>query len=291
MKKIFIIFLAFIGLISCDDNSNIFRIKVSFESPFPKRAKNLTYKLGDEFSIKRNKDTITYTVSYDKGEQVNFIINKKTNDTIFTGIVNKYRGLYYFNEQINDSSYWIYAVEINNGTIKGLGTNWIQMSFLNEEIDKSFLNNSDLKGLIKSVNTDTSVIRLAPDKKILKEFYYSIIDSLPTDTFISGFDYETQTELSNNKNVELINGLNETSNNEMIINLYPNPANDFITVETDKPDENIFMVANINGQISITGRLINKTTKIDVSELPEGTYFIKLDKEDGRTEIRKFVIQ
>jgi hypothetical protein len=291
MKKIFIIFLAFIGLISCDDNSNIFRIKVSFERPFPKRAKNLTYKLGDEFSIKHDKDTITYTVSYDKGEQVNIIINKKTNDTIFMGIVNKYRGLYYFNEQINDSSYWIYAVEINNGTIKGLGTNWIQMSILDEYIDKSFLNNSELKGLIKSVNIDTSVIRLTPDKKLLKEFYYSIIDSLPTDTFISKFDYETKTELSNNKNIELINGLNETSNNEMILNLYPNPANDFIMIETDKPDENIFLVTNINGQIFITGKLINKTTKIDVSELQEGTYFIKLDKEDGRTETRKFIIQ
>ena len=77
----------------------------------------------------------------------------------------------------------------------------------------------------------------------------------------------------------------------MILNLYPNPANDFIMIETDKPDENIFMVTNINGQIFITGKLINKTTKIDVSGLPEGTYFIKLDKEDGRTETRKFIIQ
>jgi len=290
MKKIVII-LAFIGLISCNDNSSIFGIKVSFESPFPKRAKNLTYKLGDEFSIKHNKDTVTYIVSFDKREKINFIINKKTNDTIFMGIVNKYRGLYYFSELINDSSYWIYAVKINNGTIKGLGTNLTQMLFLNEEIDKSLFNNSDLKGLIKSINNDTSKIRLTPDKKLLKEFYCSLINSLPTDTFISGFDYETQAELSYNKNKESINGLNITSNNEMILNLYPNPANDFIMVEADKPDKNIFVIANINGQISITGRLINKTTKIDISELPEGTYFIKLDKEGGRTETRKFIIQ
>lgn len=291
MKQILFILLVVIALISCNETGSNVIMKASFDSSFPKRAKNLTNKLGNEFSIKHNKDTLTYTVSYDKGKQVNFIINKKTNDTIFTGIVNKYKGLYYFNEQINDSSYWIYAVEINNGTIIGLGTNWMQMSYLNEEIDKSFLNNSDLKGLIKSVNIDTSVIRLTPDKKLLKEFYYSIIDSLPIDTFISGFDYETQTELSNNENTELINGLNETSNNEMILNLYPNPANEFITIETDKPDENIYMIANINGQMVISGKIKKKTFKIDISELKSGTYFIKLDKEDGKSETSKFIIE
>ena len=297
MKKVVIILITVIILISCDENRELMPIsmKATFETSFPKHEKNMIYKLGKEFSLKNNNDTVNFKVFFDKKNRFNYIINKKTNDTVFSGIVNKYRGLYYFNKQINDTTYWIYAVKIENGTITGLGTEWFQMIYLNEQLDnvlyKKQVENEDLKLMIKTINKDTSIIKLIPQKKIMRTIYQSMIDSLPLDTIVDGFDYENYEELSGIKNYEIDTTLKETSKNGIIINLYPNPANEYIILEVDKANENIFSIFNIYRQIVMSGKIIEKKMKIDVSELSSGTYFISLDKEDGNREIRKFIIE
>ena len=299
MKKVLIILITAIILISCDENSELMpiSIKATFETPFPKREKNMIYKLGKEFSLKNNNDTVNFKVIFNKKNHFNYIINKKTNDTAFSGIVNKYRGLYYFNEQINDTTYWIYAVKIENGTITGLGTEWFQMIYLDEQLDeilnKKRKENEDLKLLIKTINKDTSIIKLIPQKKVMQTFYQSIIDSLPPDTIIDGFDYENYQELSGIKNYEIDTTLKETQKKGIIINLYPNPADEFITieVEVDKANKDIFFIINIYGEVVMSGKIMEKEVKIDVSELSSGTYFISIPNENGNREIRKFIIK
>ena len=295
MKKTLLILLAVVTLYSCDENGGITNIKSTFDSPFPKRVKDLTFKLGNEFSIKHNNDTIDFELSFNKTERINYIVNKKTNDTIFSGIINKYKGLYYFNKELNDSTYWIYAVEINNGIIRGLGTEWLQMSCLNEEINRLLLKkenyNQDLQGLIKTINKDTSIIQLIPDKKIMKRFYSSIIDSLPTDTIIDWFELESNSILSNNDKVIMETELIETENNEIILNLYPNPANEFITLKTNLSEKVIYYIININGQIVRSGQINSNVFKIDVSEFYSGTYFIQVYNETERKETVKLIIE
>jgi len=159
-NRIFIltVLLTFL-LTSCDDSQP----DITFDSPFPKRKKNLQWKLGDQFSILKNNDTITYRITFNHIDRENYIINNNTNDTIFAGTVSKYRGLYYFDHQINDTTYWISAVDIDkdifnmHNTIRGLGlgTAFQQMLLLNNEIEQG-----NLKKLIKYTDPDKNIIRL-----------------------------------------------------------------------------------------------------------------------------------
>lgn len=292
MKKILIISLVALILASCNENGNL---TATFESSFPKRGKNMTLHLGDEFSVKKNNDTIDYKVLFKKEERINYIINKKTKDTVFSGRVNKYRGLYYFNQQINDTTFWIYAVKIENGTIKGLGTEWFQMAYLNEELEKVLYEKQgaikDLELMIKTINKDTSIIKLVPEKKLMKMIYRSILDSLPSDTIIDFFGVDNTYEFETTDNIIEITEPKETSNKEIIVKLYPNPANEYIVIETKGFLENIYGISNTMGQIVLSGKINSEEFRIDVSEFNAGTYFISVDKENGKSETLKFIVE
>ncbi len=77
-------------------------------------------------------------------------------------------------------------------------------------------------------------------------------------------------------------GIPEISNNS--VRLFPNPAIDFITIQTDKPVSQINLL-DINGkevEVSI------KENKIDVSLLPPGNYFIHI-KSEGKNFVKQFI--
>ena len=64
------------------------------------------------------------------------------------------------------------------------------------------------------------------------------------------------------------------------LNIYHIPTNGSITVETEPAD---YRITNLMGQILMTGRV--EAQRIDVSELPAGTYFIIIN---GITQ--KFIV-
>jgi hypothetical protein len=57
------------------------------------------------------------------------------------------------------------------------------------------------------------------------------------------------------------------------VSIYPNPTYDFVTINSSKSFETA-SVYNINGQL-IKQIEINELTKIDLSELESGVYFIR----------------
>jgi len=57
------------------------------------------------------------------------------------------------------------------------------------------------------------------------------------------------------------------------IELYPNPANDFITVNTQK--DTVIYIIDTSGRILITQNVANSSERIDVSKLSCGIYFVK----------------
>ena len=80
-----------------------------------------------------------------------------------------------------------------------------------------------------------------------------------------------------------------TANYKSNVNIYPNPANDHITIDFGNLDNvegwNIKII-NILGQ-EVLSQPMN-TDKIDVSELTKGIYIIKIS--DGMSQIdRKFI--
>ncbi len=81
-------------------------------------------------------------------------------------------------------------------------------------------------------------------------------------------------------------GIAETNTNESTIVVYPNPATDYITIES--PISSLTEIATIEGQLIRTLISTNSKTKLDVSTLPCGVYVVKVKTEKGVT-VRKFI--
>ena len=82
-------------------------------------------------------------------------------------------------------------------------------------------------------------------------------------------------------------GVNEMENS---INVYPNPTNCVLFVETRQGtsllEQTEYRITNTMGQTVLTGQIAAETLQIDVSNLPQGMYFISVD---GTTQ--KFVVK
>ena len=83
------------------------------------------------------------------------------------------------------------------------------------------------------------------------------------------------------------NGLNESAENQF--NIYPNPTNGVLVVETRRATSlptQTYRITNLMGQTLMTGTITAETQQIDVSALPEGMYFISVGDMT-----RKFVVK
>ena len=301
LKYILIISSFFTLFIGCDEDkfASPYGIRSYFDHPFQNRAKNLTWVLGDEFSLKREKDTLNYTVSFNKESRVNMIINKVNNDTIFEGKVCKYKQLYYFNQQISDTSYWIYAVKIENNLIRGLATGWSQMFHWDQHFDTIFtrhLKNDSLNNSNKPwpnvqpeyLDSVLKRIKITPKKKVLRPFYESIVKKLPVDTII---DFKLSEEEESNE-VDTIFSTSDTQDynleridltNKKIINqIYPNPAVNLVNISLHSEELYNYEFIDLKGKIVMNGKLSNKENKISLTERSNGIYFIRIFSEDGQ---------
>jgi hypothetical protein len=75
------------------------------------------------------------------------------------------------------------------------------------------------------------------------------------------------------------------------ITFYPNPAADKITIETAATLTNSQLsIMNLNGQELMTRQITSPKTQIDISNLPNGVYFVRLTN-DKTMEVGKFVKQ
>lgn len=291
MKHVYSIILIGFLFTSCieEGKGEVIGIKSTFDSPFPKRFKNLTWKFGDEFSVKNENDTLVFKVLFDRDNSYNYIIQKQKNDTVFAGTVSKYRGMYYFNRKLNDSSYWISAVKIKNGIIRGFQTEWYQMKAWDSRFNDLFISSDKDKKcdspILKYIDSEKKIIRLSPNKKAMRIFYESIIDSLPADTLINYLEPISDTEL---KSEEAITALKETYDQEyeIIRKFYPNPAVNDVTIVLNEEGVFLFRIYDNSGKKVKEGLLTKSTNIINVSELTSGIYFVKVydsKREEGET--------
>jgi hypothetical protein len=75
-----------------------------------------------------------------------------------------------------------------------------------------------------------------------------------------------------------------------VITLYPNPANDHITISSGNDLSGTASVVGINGQVISTVELKGNSTGVDVSKLPNGIYIMKVVSKTGTT-MQKFTKQ
>jgi len=248
----------------------------TFEPPFPKNNKQLSKIFGSLLLIKSHSDTIFLKITSTNND--NLITDGKTGDTIFFGKVCKFREFYYFNHKVNDTSYYISAFKIKDNLIYGLNP-WVQYFEVDENIKKG-----NGKELVKSINSDTSTIRLKPNKRELKKLFALIMSETLPDTILN-----SKTDLNEiaKRQSSLEKETNEVENK---IKVYPNPATDFINVEISH--KSAYQLININGKIVQQGKLEELENRIEISGKQAGIYFLNIvDLQKREKQTVKIIIK
>jgi hypothetical protein len=83
-------------------------------------------------------------------------------------------------------------------------------------------------------------------------------------------------------------GVEGASSNSNEIQVYPNPVQDWLMIKATGGTVFGYNIINIAGQVLRTGNK-GSHTQINVSELPSGTYFLKLVMANGKMNMYKFV--
>jgi uncharacterized repeat protein (TIGR03803 family) len=74
------------------------------------------------------------------------------------------------------------------------------------------------------------------------------------------------------------------NNTEIPFTIYPNPTKDYLTIKNKNGDLNtVYVLLNSLGQQVFTGKLTGETTKVDVTKLPAGLYFMQVGDEEKQT--------
>ena len=73
-------------------------------------------------------------------------------------------------------------------------------------------------------------------------------------------------------------GIEETAN--AAIRIYPNPANDLLTIETDKPERISIEINFLNGQLLYSTKMKGASHQVDLSSFRKGVYIITLRSKD-----------
>ena len=94
------------------------------------------------------------------------------------------------------------------------------------------------------------------------------------------------TESSFTSVVSPVENTNTTSNTGTLTSVFPNPANNEITI---KGDYNSFKVIDLQGKEITMGTLNNKQAVVNTSNLPNGSYIIQLQGENTQF-VRKIQI-
>lgn len=63
---------------------------------------------------------------------------------------------------------------------------------------------------------------------------------------------------------------------ELIINIYPNPTNSILTIETEQPDHYSINITSINGQLIFSTTMKGTSHQLDLSSFQKGLYFITI---------------
>ena len=70
------------------------------------------------------------------------------------------------------------------------------------------------------------------------------------------------------------------------VNLYPNPAGDYINIESDKIFNGYCQIFNLQGQLVMEDRLNSNNTRLDITRLSKGGYLLKVILDGGGTTFK-----
>jgi hypothetical protein len=247
-------------------------LKNTFDAPFPKRNCNLSRILGDTLEIEGRCCPVQFKIVSTRKK--NLIIDITSRDTIFQGTVSRFRDLYYCSEQLNDTSFRIFALKITDSLIYGI-QNYFQYAQMDSAIEKG-----GYPKLIKVIDGNKKQIRLHPNKKELRVLYTHLLNH--TQPF----------EIRRRKTIDVQDMAEpvEPDDFELFYRVYPNPTIDVITIELQQQCKLLFQMTDLRGRVVLDGQLTEIENKIDISKQPAGIYAITIiNLASGQTETIKIV--
>ena len=115
--------------------------------------------------------------------------------------------------------------------------------------------------------------------------YYQVEVMSPNSCYPSKSYNSSRSNIATNNTI----GVNEFNENSSSISIYPNPANENITIENivfTKGD--VVQIYNVHGQLLMQQNLLLTKTEINVSSFAKGVYAVKLSNSDY-TVVKRFV--
>ena len=280
----------------------------SFTAAFPKRPVNLIRRLGDSLRLEiaetdyeqrqpavsdsRKADTASqnaaykpeiridtekYRIDYDRKTKMNTVTRLPHRDTVFYGLVSVYRGLYYFSMPIDDSTFWIGAVNIGMDSIQGLGFLWSQMCAL-----EGYMHQHPNSSLILSANTSRDEFRLKPDKKILKEIYPGLVAPCPKYKIISDqVEYKEDSWAPIEKKLKAESQYRKVENT-IAESVYPVPASDFIDIDFTNSGNYTVQLIDNSGRIILSRKVSGKFSELAINGFRPGFCILRVYAPDDK---------
>ena len=88
--------------------------------------------------------------------------------------------------------------------------------------------------------------------------------------------------------VQKCTGISETGEQSTFVNIYPNPTNGLVTIETKNGNSGTIEIMDLSGKIIFTETIKNNTTEININALATGVYFVKV-KNETSSEVIKLI--
>ncbi len=172
------------------------------------------------------------------------------------------------------------TVPAYKNTLVDVFCQWLQYDFSNAALD------TKIDSLANAIRTDVYAdpIKFYSNANFETNLTSDIGPTMGIKSFITARRNALMSELFNNG---CLVGVNDVANDENQILIYPNPANNFVTIDFQSTQkENVIRLYNCLGQELIKLTSANTSEKIDISGLSEGFYFIKIN-ENSYSKIQK----
>ena len=90
--------------------------------------------------------------------------------------------------------------------------------------------------------------------------------------------------------LKIMNGVSVKEASTEHINIYPNPVNDILNIETGSDKIRYIQIIDITGKVLLSAESQSAgKTEVDVKDLSAGCYFLRLTATDGTKRILKFI--
>jgi len=74
------------------------------------------------------------------------------------------------------------------------------------------------------------------------------------------------------------------------VKVYPNPANEQVTITTEQKNNYNIVITDVIGKVVFKSTLINKL-EIQVKDWQAGFYYVQVISENGYKEVQKLIIE